>query len=793
MDKKNTGSVTQSVGGNKMNELEFTSLPAVVVVESLGVDSFLPISCEFPESLLPINGVPIINYIIEMLLKNGVTEIYLLAYSHKDLLIDHIEGLKSSNKKLRSLNIQIIQLGVHCNSIGDALRDLDCQVDIRDDFVLIQGGLLCVADIKEVVQIHKKKRSSQVPNLSMTMIFMESPPLSTLRTKKNENLVIYDQVSNELVHWGKFDDDYCSRLSMKTLMRNSSSSYYGISKCIIRYDLLDIGLTICSPQLLKTFCETFDFTDLFNDFVQSALSSDIKQDVIDVSIMSQYAVKITDFRTYHVAQQHVCEGWAFPMVPDYCSISGQNVQRYQGFSVFLGDNVNISPSSEIGSIVTIGKSTKIGNNCKISDSFIGENCVIGDNCIIKGCSILDNTVIENNVELDSSFISSNAKIMSNVIVNPCCLIGSGIIIQENSKIESFSRVSRYISRSILLENLKNKSQKGFEQDENELRSNSNSPSMNSRRFKLLDETDLSLLDNMTKDGAILNGVIWPEDKLAKLENHEITNEDVLSNIVLFDSSRNRETVCSSDSESSDDEDFDGEIIRRGRKGIQGGTGGLNKINNGEEEDEDDEEEDEDSREFFEESVLLIKSGLENPVHMSNKILELKGLRFAFFKDDLDILDTCIMMALDLLGKNSKEFLVEEKGFNNNNNSTSTRIDLDRFRSFCEKKGILELVSAFNRSEDEAFTGLICSKLLEFALKKDFPLPFGSLLVTFERLDLINQSFIPNWYDGVIGGSGTGTKTEDEALSILRSDFVVKYIEWLKEDEEDDDEDEEDDD
>ena len=179
--------------------------------------------------------------------------------------------------------------------------------------------------------------------------------------------------------------------------------------------------------------------------------------------------------------------------------------------------------------------------------------------------------------------------------------------------------------------------------------------------------------------------------------------------------------------------------------------------------------------------------------MSNKILELKGLRFAFFKDDLDILDTCIMMALDLLGKNSKEFLVEEKGFNNNNNSTSTRIDLDRFRSFCEKKGILELVSAFNRSEDEAFTGLICSKLLEFALKKDFPLPFGSLLVTFERLDLINQSFIPNWYDGVIGGSGTGTKTEDEALSILRSDFVVKYIEWLKEDEEDDDEDEEDDD
>ncbi|OII73239.1 translation initiation factor EIF-2B epsilon subunit [Cryptosporidium ubiquitum] len=785
MDKKSTGSANHSVGGNKMNELEFSSLPAVVVVESLGLDSFLPVSCEFPESLLPINGVPILNYMIEMLLKNGVTEIYLLAYSHKDLLMDHVEKLKTSNKKLRSLNIQIIQLGVHCNSIGDALRDLDCQVDIRDDFILIQGGLLCVADIKEVVQFHKKKRSSQTPNLSMTMIFMESPPLSTLRTRKNENLVIYDQVSNELVQWGRFDDDYSSRLSMKTLLRNSSSSYYGTSKCIIRYDLLDIGLAICSPQLLKTFCETFDYTDLFNDFVQNALSSDIKQDVIDVSIMSQYAVKITDFRTYHVAQQHVCEGWAFPLVPDYCSISGQNVQRYQGFSIFLGDNVNISPSSEIGSIVTIGKSTKIGNNCKISNSFIGENCVIGDNCIIKGCSILDNTVIGDNVELDSSFISSSVKIMNNVKVNPCCLIGSEIIIQENSKIESLSRVSRYISRSLLLEYCKNKLGDNFSHDDDEFRSSSNSPSMNLRRFKLLDETDLAKLSSLTGDGMILNGVIWPENKSVGLLNDEIMNEDVLSNIVLFDSSGNRETLCSSGSESSEDEDLDPEIIGRGRAGISTGNGSLDK-SNVRKGDEEDEEEDEDSREFFEESVLLIKSGLENPVHMSNKILELKGLRFAFFKDDLDILDTCMVMVLDLINKNSEQVLVSDAGGSNNN---SLRIDLNRFKGFCEKKGILELISAFNRNEDELFTSLICSKLLNFAAKKDSHLPFGSLLVTFEKLDLINQSFIPGWYDSLVGV--TEAKTEDQALSILKSDFVVKYIEWLKEDEEEEDDDSDD--
>lgn len=771
MDKKSTGSANQCVGGNKMNELEFSSLPAVVMVESLGVDSFLPVSCEFPESLLPINGVPVLNYMIEMLLKNGVTEIYLLVYFHRDLLKSHIEVLKASNKKLRSLNIQIIQLGVHCNSIGDALRDLDCQADIRDDFILIQGGLLCVADIKEVVRAHNRRRSSQVPNLSMTIIFMESPPLSTLRTKRNENLVIYDQVSSELVHWGRFDDDYSSRLSMKTLMRNSASTYYGTSKCIIRYDLLDIGLAVCSPQLLKTFCETFDFSDLFNDFIQNALTSDIKQDVINVSIMSQYAVKISDFRTYHVAQQHVCEGWAFPVVPDYCSISGQNVQRYQGFSIFLGDDVNISPSSEIGSIVTIGRSTKIGGNCKISNSFIGENCVIGDNCIIRGCSILDNTIIGDNVELDSSFISSKVRIMDNVRVDPCCLIGSEIIIKESSKIESFSRVSRYISRSTLLEHDLGDCADNGDSSDGKLRSSSNSPSMNLRQFQLLDETDLAKLANLTGDGVVLNGVIWPDDKTAtaRLTGSEITNEDVLSNIVLFDSSRNRETVCSSESEDSQDED----LVERGRMRGLGGSGrGLSGVK------DKGEEEDEDSREFLEESIQLIRSGLENPVHMSNKILELKGLRFAFFKDDLDILDTCMAIVLDVISNSLEEVLVEGKEGRGNG---IIKVDFDKFKAFCERKGILEVVSAFNRIEDEAFTGLICSKLLDFSARRDSPLPFGSLLVTFERLDLINQSFIPAWYDSVVEGAAT-----QAALSILKSDFVVKYIEWLKDDEDEDD-------
>ncbi|KAF7456714.1 Translation initiation factor eIF-2B subunit epsilon [Cryptosporidium felis] len=750
MEKKNNGSKGGGVRGGE-SEIEFSSLPAVLLTESLGKDPFLPVSCEFPECMLPINGVPILNYIIEMMLKNGVTEIYLLTYSHRELLSEHIQEMKRSNKKLRNSVIQVIQLGVHCASVGDALRDLDCQADIRDDFLLIQGGLLCVADIRDVIQMHKKKRA-QLPSLSMTIIFVESPPLSTLRTSSNEKIVIYDKETSELVHWDRFDDDLSGRLSVKRLLRNSSSTYFGLGGCTIRYDLLDIGMAVCSPQLLKTFCETFDFTDLFEDYVQNALSSDIKQDLISVSIMSNYAVRITDFRTYHVAQQHVCEGWAFPLVPDYCSISGQNIQRYQGMSVYIGEKVSISPSSEISSITTIGRNSRIGENCKIYDSFIGEDCVIGNNCVIRGCSILDGAEIGDNVEVDSSFISRLVKVGSNSKISSSCIIGSGISLREDSVIGPSSRISRYAPRSLL-----NKESTGGD-------SGSFSPS-SGKRYLLLEEDDIEGLGEV----GVSNGVAWPKET-SQNQKH-MTNKDILSSIVIFDSNLvNREhrerSRCSAFG--------NGKEVTKGfedlREDTDSESGELEEV---------DSDMDEDSREFLQESRMLIKSGLENPAHMSNKILELKGLRFAFFKDDLDILETCVSLVLDLIDKDKEEFLRKE----NSQSQEMVIVDLEQFSAYCRRKGIIELISAFNRMEEESFTSLICSKLLSFVSRTSSELPFGSLLVTLEKLDLINQSLIPIWYDLTLKKElSEQNQDNSRALEILRSDFLVRYIDWIREEE-----------
>ncbi|EEA05913.1 uncharacterized protein CMU_016630 [Cryptosporidium muris RN66] len=705
MDKK---------GAKGRNEdTNFVCLPAVVLVETLEEDSFSPISCEFPATLLPINGVAILNYVVEMLSRNGVTDAYLLVRDHINLVSNHIETLINANKKLKSLNLHIVHLGLHCNSLGDILRELECQVDLRDDFILVRGDLFTVADIREHISAHKKKRLSGL-NVAMTIIFAECPPLSTLRTTATECVVAYDVIDNELVFWGEFSKSLDISLDLSLYRRNSKS---GNTK--IRYDLLDVGISICSPQLLKDFCETFDYNNIQHDYVRNVLTSDIKQEEVHIAILSQYAVRIRDFRTYHAALQHVCEGWAFPVVPDYCSIAGQTIQRCENKSVFLGNAVVINPNSDLGPMVSIGENTTIGSHVVIENSFIGPNCKIGDHCTIKGCILLSNVTIGDYSSVQSTFISNNVTIHSNVLIMPCCVLGSNVSIGSSKVIESFSKISTFTSGKVISE--------------------INSP--------VIKGYHLASKDELEKLGIGPNclGILWPCDHNMIHQQQYALGGDALSSIILFESNVcrdiNREINLNTDSEGDSEDSLHTQVAEQDIE--------------------------QDLKEFRHEVISLVKSGLLTPIHIPNKILELKGLRFAFFKDDLDVLDCLLPVVLMYLADNSHEFLLDRK-----------RINFEDFLSFVKHCGIYDLFSAFCRPDELNFTYSVCDAILNFCSNNE-TLNFGSLLVAFEKCGFINQDLIPNWYDFSLKINEDNQK--QEALDILKSDFVCRYIKWIRED------------
>lgn len=114
-----------------------------------------PITTERPKVLLPLINSPMIEYILEWLATSGVVVVHILACSHADLLKQY---LTSSSKWADSeLEIHIIA-SYNCLSAGEALRLVDQEQIIKDDFILVSGDVVTNMDLPTALAAHKKRR-----------------------------------------------------------------------------------------------------------------------------------------------------------------------------------------------------------------------------------------------------------------------------------------------------------------------------------------------------------------------------------------------------------------------------------------------------------------------------------------------------------------------------------------------------------------------------------------------------------------------------------------------------------
>ena len=101
-----------------------------------------PISSDIPELLLPICGIPIIEYYIDVLTTGNVKEIIICVKNHLNVVKQYI---KTHHKK--NVNIKVLE-NPEFNSVGDCLRKVNSEKLISGDFILIRGLVLFNIDIE---------------------------------------------------------------------------------------------------------------------------------------------------------------------------------------------------------------------------------------------------------------------------------------------------------------------------------------------------------------------------------------------------------------------------------------------------------------------------------------------------------------------------------------------------------------------------------------------------------------------------------------------------------------------
>lgn len=326
---------------------EDSILQAVVIADSFD-ERFMPVTLDRPRCLLPLAGIPTIEYTFEFLAVSGVQETILYCRSHPDQIRQYLATSRWTRPNA-SMSVTIVVNGVECECLGDALRDIDSRGLVTgSDFILAWGDLVSNADAAAALLAHRQ-RTKLDRSYVLTMVVAESSPTHRSRVSSPydetdaNGVFAIDAMTSECVGWS-------TAVSSINSKQNDSVEFPLArlrSEVLIRNDLLDCGVDICSAALLALYTENFDWRDARQDALKGILTSDIMgvRAALYTLPPGQYAARVRSPHHYDAVSRDLLGRWVFPIVPEAGLLSSPDDFE----NIFINQSPNLTNSSHNGS------------------------------------------------------------------------------------------------------------------------------------------------------------------------------------------------------------------------------------------------------------------------------------------------------------------------------------------------------------------------------------------------------------------------------------------------------------
>lgn len=407
---------------------------AIVLTDSFET-RFMPLTAHKPRCLLPLADIPLIEYTLDFLARAKVNEVYLMCSSHADQIQEYIDNSKwSSNQSPFTISTV---MSLESRSVGDSMRDLDNRGLITGDFILISGDVVTNIDFAKPYQIHKNRRLQDKDQI-VTMILTQASPLHRTRSPVDPATFFIDKKTDRCIYYQSINsiDGEQSAVTIDPEILENTDEF------VIRNDLIDCQIDICSPHVPQIFQDNFDYQYLRDDFVKGVLTSDLLRKNIYAYVSddsSEYAARVESWATYKAISQDILARWCYPITPD-SNFTSKTTYSYGTNHVYKEDQVILAQSCKIGNCTSIGTKTEIGEASSIEKSVIGKNCKIGNNVVINQSFIWDNTVIGDNTTISNALVASNVALGQNVVLNPGSVIGFNVIIGDDIVVPYKTRI-----------------------------------------------------------------------------------------------------------------------------------------------------------------------------------------------------------------------------------------------------------------------------------------------------------------------------------------------------------------
>jgi len=341
------------------------------MIMAAGVGSrLMPLTAEIPKPMVPVANRPLMENILEVLARHGITEVIANLHCHGQVIKGHFgDGSRFGVNLLYSEEEELL------GTAGGVKR---CEWFLDDTFVVMSGDALTDVDLGSLVEAHKKAGA-----------------LATIALKPME----------EVEHYGVVITDENGLIQS---FQEKPKPHEALS------NLVNTGIYVFEREIFDYIPEEqfYDFgRQVFPHLVR--IKAPFYGHAID-----RYWCDVGDIEAYRLAHRHVLEGKV-----EY-SVRGQLLKGTLGVTSIL-----IGEGAELGRGVSMRGCVVIGPGCRIGDGAVIEDAVIWEETVVEAKAVIRGSVIGSRCR-----IGRGAAVSPGAVIGSRYVVHEGTIVPENARL-----------------------------------------------------------------------------------------------------------------------------------------------------------------------------------------------------------------------------------------------------------------------------------------------------------------------------------------------------------------------
>lgn len=354
-----------------------------------------PLTCDLPKPLVPLCGKPVLEYLFDLLIRNGFDEaVVTLGYLSQQIESRYPDG------KYRSLRLSFSHESDPLGTAGSVRRAAD---GWSEPFIVVSGDAMCDFDLSKIMQFHMASQAE----VTVVGFTVDDPR-----------------------DYGLIERDAAGRI-----VRFLEKPTWGQATT----DLANTGVYVLNPSCLSEIPdgEAFDFaTQLFPLLLKQNRPMYCYQ-------ADGYWSDVGDVYSYMRTQRDLLHGAVrFPLKKARDGIFVQDTLLTGDFTliapVYVGAQVQIGSGAVIGPDTVLESGCTVGRNARVRASVVLERGAVGAGCVMQGALLCADAslheraaMFERSVAGSGSVIGSGASVSRDVRIWPGKKIDAGAAVRAD--------------------------------------------------------------------------------------------------------------------------------------------------------------------------------------------------------------------------------------------------------------------------------------------------------------------------------------------------------------------------